>query len=108
MMMAQRRDDDFIYIDDLNDIPHFADEDEEADFWATHSLSDRLLEQAEPIEDSILPPPRPSPYRVSVIRHPHAQLLSNQRVVAKSRIQPTVIRIGGHNQAEVVTALAIA
>ena len=57
--MARRRDEDFIYIDDLNDIPDFANENEEAEFWANHSLSDRLLEQAEPIEDGILPPPRP-------------------------------------------------
>jgi hypothetical protein len=46
-------------VNDWSEVPDFANENEEAEFWATHSLSDRLLEQAEPIEDGILPPPRP-------------------------------------------------
>lgn len=42
-----------------DDIPTFADEDEERAFWATHEVSDELAEAAEPIPDDELPPPRP-------------------------------------------------
>jgi predicted DNA binding CopG/RHH family protein len=43
----------------LDDIPTFADEDEERAFWATHEVSDELAEAAEPIPADELPPPRP-------------------------------------------------
>jgi uncharacterized protein (DUF4415 family) len=49
---------DLIPVESLDDIPAFANEDEEAEFWSTHSFGEGLLEQMGPIEDGILPPPR--------------------------------------------------
>ncbi len=46
-----------ITVHSLDDVPDFATEAEEADFWGTHTLSDELLEQASHIEDPLLPPP---------------------------------------------------
>jgi len=41
----QRPDDDFSMIHSLNEIPVFADEQEEADWWDTHDFSDELWEE---------------------------------------------------------------
>src|SRR5581483_4531989 len=57
-MMARRNADDLIPVESLDDIPDFANEDEEAEFWATHSFGERLLDQMGPIDDGSLPPPR--------------------------------------------------
>lgn len=46
-------------VDHLEDIPTFATEDEEHRYWATHTLSEALLNQMEPDDDGFLPPPRP-------------------------------------------------
>jgi hypothetical protein len=43
----------------LDEIPTFADEDEERAFWAIREVSDELAEAAEPIPDDELPPARP-------------------------------------------------
>jgi len=56
--MARRNADDLIPVESLDDIPDFANEDEEAEFWATHSFGERLLDQMGPIDDGSLPPPR--------------------------------------------------
>jgi hypothetical protein len=45
---------------DPSEIPPFASEDDEAEFWATHRLGPELLDQAEPIPKGERPPPRPS------------------------------------------------
>ena len=42
----------------LEDIPRFANEDEEHAFWASHELSDRLWDEAEALGPDELPPPR--------------------------------------------------
>ena len=47
-----------IVIHSLDEIPHFADEEEEHRFWSTHDLSEALMDQAEPVPDDELPPPR--------------------------------------------------
>lgn len=41
------------------DIPAFADENEERAFWGTHTLGGALLAGMGPMEDNFLPPPRP-------------------------------------------------
>ncbi len=52
-------------VESLDDIPDFANEDEEAEFWATHGLGEALLEQMRPIgDDEDLPPVRPRPVEV--------------------------------------------
>jgi hypothetical protein len=45
-------------IDSADQIPAFHTEAEEQAFWATHTLSDRMLDQAEPIPEEDLPPVR--------------------------------------------------
>jgi hypothetical protein len=42
----------------LNEIPSFATEQDEAEYWRTHSLSDELLDQMAPVDTDVLPPPR--------------------------------------------------
>jgi hypothetical protein len=41
------------------DIPEFASEDEEHQYWATHVLGAELLDRMAPIDDDFLPPARP-------------------------------------------------
>lgn len=50
----------------MEDIPNFASEAEEADFWSTHSLSDDLLARMQPLGDDVLPPPRQSTVSTAV------------------------------------------
>jgi hypothetical protein len=56
--MTQHSDDELIPVNSLDDIPRFANEDEEHEFWSTHSLGQPLLDQMEPVDDGSLPPPR--------------------------------------------------
>lgn len=41
------------------DIPAFTSEDEEHQYWATHSPGDAILDRMSQVEDDFLPPPRP-------------------------------------------------
>lgn len=45
-------------ITDMNQVPAFTSEAEEADFWATHALAEHLL-SAEHAQSDLLPPKRP-------------------------------------------------
>ena len=60
-MTAQTTQDmeDMDVVEQLEDVPAFVTEDEEHRFWATHTLSESLLDRMEPVEDGFLPPPRP-------------------------------------------------
>lgn len=54
---------DFIPVERREDIPAFEDEDEEAEFWATHAIAGALLEEMQPVPiegDDELPPARSS------------------------------------------------
>ena len=42
--------DDLIPVNSWDEVPAFKNEDEEADFWGTHSLGEPLLEQMRPID----------------------------------------------------------
>jgi len=42
----------------LEEIPPFASEAEEAEFWSTHSFGEALLEQMKPLPQDVLPPRR--------------------------------------------------
>lgn len=42
-----------------DEVPAFASESEEAEYWATHNLGEELLAQMRPDADPELPPPRP-------------------------------------------------
>jgi hypothetical protein len=52
------RHDHMTVIHSLDDIPVFADEDEEAAFWCTHEFSDELWESLPHVPDDELPPVR--------------------------------------------------
>lgn len=43
-----------------DEVPAFQNEDEEHEFWSTHSLGEEILEQMGPIPEGVLPPPRAS------------------------------------------------
>jgi hypothetical protein len=48
-------------IESWDEVPAFADENEEAEFWATHDLGKRLLDQMQPVPlngGGVLPPAR--------------------------------------------------
>ena len=49
--------DHFIQVNSPAEIPQFANEDEEAEFWATHSLGPGMLDNAkpDPLLDKLLP-----------------------------------------------------
>ena len=49
---------DLIEFDDTSEIPAFASEREEADWWDTHGPSERYLDRAGELTDHGLPPPR--------------------------------------------------
>ena len=46
-------------IHDVREIPAFTTEEEEVSFWETHSLAPELIDEAEPLREEELPPPRP-------------------------------------------------
>lgn len=56
-------------VENRADIPAFTSEDDEARYWAAHTLGDALLDKMAPIDDGFLPPPhprtRPVPIRFS-------------------------------------------
>ncbi len=47
---------DFIVINSLDEIPEFATESEEADYWGTHTFSDELLDTMNTEIDDLPPP----------------------------------------------------
>jgi len=51
---------------DVDEIPEFADEAAEAEFWATHQFSDVAAAQAEPPPADLLPNPRPRTVPIAV------------------------------------------
>lgn len=55
-------------LEDLRDIPTFSTEDEEAAYWATHTLGDGLLARMRPARevDPQLPPPRAASSPITV------------------------------------------
>ncbi len=65
------------------DIPAFASEEEEAQFWSEHELGDSMLEDMQPLAADALPPPR-TPARPVSVRF-EAQLLSRLRALALRR-----------------------
>ena len=44
----------------LDDIPDFASEDEEADYWGTHTFCDEILAQFRPLTEEEAPRPLPT------------------------------------------------
>ncbi len=58
--MAKKTDKEMVEINSRDEIPEFKNEDEEHEFWSTHSFGEKLLDEFEPrSERDGLPPPRP-------------------------------------------------
>lgn len=56
--MTVNRSDGLIPVNDWSEVPAFATEREEAEFWGTHRLGQSLLDQMVPLDDADLPRPR--------------------------------------------------
>jgi len=61
--VKRRADEEFIEVNSPEEIPPFANEDEEAEFWATHSLGPGMFKRMkrfgeDPEIDAMLPSPR--------------------------------------------------
>ena len=65
------------------EIPDFENEEEEAEFWATHSLGEEFLEKVGPIPEEVLSSgcPRTSPVSLRL----DADVLGRLRAVANSK-----------------------
>jgi hypothetical protein len=53
-----RRDERKAVIHNWAEVPAFASEVEEAEFWVSHTLGETLLDQMEPSPEGLLPPRR--------------------------------------------------
>jgi predicted DNA binding CopG/RHH family protein len=80
--MARRRAKSTV-VQRMEDIPTFASEEEEAQYWSEHELSDELLDRMGPLGEDLLPPPRIPARPVSVRFEP--QLLERLRALARRR-----------------------
>jgi len=67
----------------FEEIPPFHSEEEEAQFWAEHELSDDLLSEMQPLGEDVLPAPRTAARPVSV--RFETQVLHRLRALAKRR-----------------------
>jgi uncharacterized protein (DUF4415 family) len=70
-------------VQSLEEIPQFASEDEEAEFWATHALSEELLAKMEPLSEEVLPPTRPRTQPISLRLDSH--VLERLRALAETK-----------------------
>lgn len=55
---------DMVTIHNVDEIPTFTSEREEADFWSTHELGDEVLSRMDAVADDMLPRPRTRPVPV--------------------------------------------
>ncbi len=74
-----------IPINSVDEIPQFANEAEEDEFWTTHRFSDAMWDQAEPLQPDEAPPTRPR--TKAVVLHLDEATLQRARVVAQRRHQ---------------------
>jgi hypothetical protein len=50
----------------IEEIPDFASEAEESEYWVSHALSNELWERLPPVPEQELPPPRPRTRSIAV------------------------------------------
>jgi hypothetical protein len=93
--MIRMREEDLIPIESLEEIPVFANEDEEADFWSTHSFGEKLLEQMRPLDD-VLPVRRRRRRRVTMAVANHSRVIPIQRAKPRSDSRRGEIVIHDH------------
>lgn len=80
--MIRRKPVPLIEIQNWDEVPAFASEGEEADFWSTHALGEGIL-QGGPVEDALLPPPRPRAKPVAI--RFDADTLTRLKVIARKK-----------------------
>ncbi len=68
-------------VQSLEEIPEFASEREEAEFWDTHTMSDDLWNALPPAEDELPPPGTPMGVSLSL----NAELAGRLRTLAKKK-----------------------
>lgn len=89
-MQEDAKDIELIEINRLDEIPEFKNEDEEAEFWGSHSLGNELLAEMEPVPeegDDELPPARTPPCHVEIaIKWESDQLDRIKRLAAKKHV----------------------
>ncbi len=56
--MSEAKPEKMMPLKDPSEIPEFRNEEEEAEFWATHEITEEFIERAETVPESELPPPR--------------------------------------------------
>lgn len=72
----------------LDEIPAFANEDEEHEFWSTHSLGDEIWDAAEPLPEGYLPPVRPRPPLVTIKLTLSEEIVERAKTIADQRHVP--------------------
>ena len=72
-----------IIVHSEEEIPSFANERDEQEFWATHALSEEMLESFGTPEEGVLPPPRTTARPVSIRIDPDT--LARLKVVAEKK-----------------------
>lgn len=70
-------------IHSLNEIPAFADEAEEFEFWATHELGDEVIDPMGPLPEDVLPRARTRPVSVRLNDDVLARLKALARLKGK-------------------------
>ena len=65
-MMSHTKPTTTTILQSMDDVPIFATEAEEAEFWDTHDLSDELTMRMQPIPEEVLPPARPRTTSIAV------------------------------------------
>ncbi len=66
------------------EIPDFTNEDEEHEFWSTHSLGEGYFRENPPVELDWLPAPRPDPIPVQLDR----DVLGRLKALARKKRKP--------------------
>jgi hypothetical protein len=89
--MSRTKTDQYIVIERIEDIPRFQSEAEEADFWATHDLSEDLMARAEPIPDAELPSPRRPSIRLDPATEARMTAVAGRLAVGVEELMRTFI-----------------
>src|SRR5579859_3683740 len=63
-----------VIIHSLDEIPSFASEDEEFEYWATHRFGPEILDQMGPLPDEVRPRRRERPVSLKLSRHALARV----------------------------------
>jgi len=94
--MSHPGSDDLIPVESLDDIPTFANEDEEHEFWSTHSFGEGLLNLMGPLDDAALPPPRLRRRRITTSIAQFARVVPAQPRKPKNVVRQTEIVFDEH------------